>query len=153
MHVSTFTTSVGHGNGTFTHLGPSRVHRDCNYVKKWEYSKARVCSERELTPRDAVERVGTNNSVPRKIYETRYLHSVKAFEDVRQVFETLTRRGGKIALATDCKGPQLKHYLSLLDIDEFIEATACGDDVEHGKPDTRLVGLSGNWALPGPGPS
>jgi HAD superfamily hydrolase (TIGR01509 family) len=77
-----------------------------------------------------------------KIYETKYLHSVKAFEDVRQVVETLTRRGGRIALATDCKGPELKHYRSLLEIDEFIEATACGDDVEHGKPDPRLVGLA-----------
>jgi phosphoglycolate phosphatase-like HAD superfamily hydrolase len=77
-----------------------------------------------------------------KIYETKYLHNVKAFEDVRQVFKTLTRRGGRIALATDCKGPELKHYLSLLGIDEFIAATACGDDVEHGKPDPRLVGLA-----------
>jgi phosphoglycolate phosphatase-like HAD superfamily hydrolase len=39
-------------------------------------------------------------------------------------------------------GPELKHYLSLLDIDEFIEATACGDDVEHGKPDPRIVGMA-----------
>jgi HAD superfamily hydrolase (TIGR01549 family) len=49
---------------------------------------------------------------------------------------------GRIALATDCKGPELKHYLSLLNINEFIEAMACGDDVEHGKPDPRLVGLA-----------
>jgi phosphoglycolate phosphatase-like HAD superfamily hydrolase len=80
--------------------------------------------------------------VQSKIYEARYLHSVKAFEDVCQIFETLIRRGGRIALATDCKGPELNHYLSLLGIDEFIEAIACGDDVEHGKPDPRLVGLA-----------
>ena len=77
-----------------------------------------------------------------KIYETKYLHRVKAFGGVREVFETLTARGGKIALATECKGPELKHYLSLLDIDEFIAATACGDDVEHGKPDPRIVGMA-----------
>lgn len=47
-----------------------------------------------------------------------------------------------LALATDCKGPELKHYLSLLQIDEFIGATACGDDVEHGKPDPRIVGVA-----------
>jgi hypothetical protein len=39
---------------------------------------------------------------------------VKAFGGVREVFETLTARGGKIALATECKGPELRHYLSLL---------------------------------------
>jgi beta-phosphoglucomutase-like phosphatase (HAD superfamily) len=33
----------------------------------------------------------------------------------------------------------LKYYLSLLDIDEFVAATTCGDDVEHGKPDPRIV--------------
>jgi phosphoglycolate phosphatase-like HAD superfamily hydrolase len=43
-------------------------------------------------------------SVQARIYETKYLHRVRA------VFETLTRRGGRIALATDCKGPELKHY-------------------------------------------
>jgi HAD superfamily hydrolase (TIGR01549 family) len=77
-----------------------------------------------------------------KIYQTKYLHYVKAFGGVREMFETLTRRGGRVALATDCKGPELKHYLSLLNIDEFIEVMACGDDVEHGKPDPRLVGLA-----------
>ena len=46
-----------------------------------------------------------------KIY-AEYLPRVKAFDGVREVFETLTQRGGKIALATDCKGPELKHYLS-----------------------------------------
>ena len=76
------------------------------------------------------------------IYETKYLHTVKAFDGEREVFETLTRHGGKLALATDCKGPELKHYLSLLHIDEFIGATACGDDVEHGKPDPRIVGVA-----------
>jgi len=80
--------------------------------------------------------------VQSRIYKSQYLPSVKAFAGVREVFETLTERGGKIALATDCKGPELKHYLSLLHIDEFIAATACGDDVEHGKPDPRLVGMA-----------
>jgi phosphoglycolate phosphatase-like HAD superfamily hydrolase len=61
---------------------------------------------------------------------------------VRRVFEALTERGARIALATECKGPELKHYLSLLNIDEFIAATACGDDVEHGKPDPRIVGMA-----------
>jgi HAD superfamily hydrolase (TIGR01549 family) len=77
-----------------------------------------------------------------RIYETKYLQNVKAFGGVRDVFQALTERGGRIALATECKGPELKHYLSLLDIDEFIEATACGDDVEHGKPDPRIVGMA-----------
>jgi hypothetical protein len=39
-----------------------------------------------------------------KLYEAKYLESVKAFTGVREVFEVLTRDGGRIALATDCKG-------------------------------------------------
>jgi phosphoglycolate phosphatase-like HAD superfamily hydrolase len=68
--------------------------------------------------------------------------SMKAFAGVREVFEALTARGGRIALATECKGPELKRYFSLLDIDEFIAATVCGDDVEHGMPDPRVVGMA-----------
>jgi phosphoglycolate phosphatase-like HAD superfamily hydrolase len=32
--------------------------------------------------------------------------------------------------------------MSIMDADNFIAATACGDDVEHGKPDPRLVGTA-----------
>jgi HAD superfamily hydrolase (TIGR01549 family) len=77
-----------------------------------------------------------------KLYEAKYLDSVKAFPGVRDAFDTLTRNGGRVALATDCKGPELKRYLALLDVTDLIEAVACGDDVEHGKPDPRLVGLA-----------
>jgi HAD superfamily hydrolase (TIGR01549 family) len=81
-------------------------------------------------------------AVQGKIYEAKYLASVKAFAGVRDVFEALAEKGGRIALATDCKGPELKHYLSLLKVDDLIDSLACGDDVEHGKPDPRLVGLA-----------
>ena len=77
-----------------------------------------------------------------KIYQAKYLGSVKAFTGVRDVFEALREGGGRIALATDCKGPELNHYRSLLNVDDLIDAMACGDDVEHGKPDPRLVGLA-----------
>ena len=77
-----------------------------------------------------------------RMYEARYLGSVKAFTGVRDVFGALREGGGRIALATDCKGPELSHYRSLLNVDDLIDAMACGDDVEHGKPDPRLIGLA-----------
>lgn len=76
------------------------------------------------------------------IYEREYLPEVKAFDGVRDVFRALTVAGGRIALATDCKGQPFQRYLSLLKADDYIAATACGDDVEHGKPDPRLVGIA-----------
>jgi phosphoglycolate phosphatase-like HAD superfamily hydrolase len=84
------------------------------------------------------------------IYERDYLPSVKSFDGVRDVFKILSGQGGRIALATDCKGVAFKRYMSLLNADEFIAATACGDDVEHGKPDPRLVGMAlHKLAIPG----
>jgi HAD superfamily hydrolase (TIGR01549 family) len=77
-----------------------------------------------------------------KLYEAKYLKGVRAFHGVRGVFEALRSSGGRIALATDCKGPELKCYLSLLNVTDLIDAMACGDDVKHGKPDPRLVGLA-----------
>jgi phosphoglycolate phosphatase-like HAD superfamily hydrolase len=76
------------------------------------------------------------------IYEDKYLQGVTPFDGVRDVFRSLVDHGGRLALATDCKGPALKHYLSLLNVDDLISATACGDDVEHGKPDPRLIGMA-----------
>ena len=77
-----------------------------------------------------------------RMYEAKYLGSVKAFTGVRDVFGALREGGGRIALATDCKGPELSHYRSLLNVDDLIDAMACGDDVEHGKPNPRLIGLA-----------
>jgi phosphoglycolate phosphatase-like HAD superfamily hydrolase len=76
------------------------------------------------------------------IYERDYLASVKPFDGVRDVFKILVEQGRRVALATDCKGLAFKRYMSLLNANEFIAATACGDDVEHGKPDPRLVGMA-----------
>jgi phosphoglycolate phosphatase-like HAD superfamily hydrolase len=74
------------------------------------------------------------------IFEGEYLLSVRPLDGARELFRSLSEQGGKIALVTDCKGRAFKRYLSLLNASEFITATACGDDVEHGKPDPRLVG-------------
>ena len=77
-----------------------------------------------------------------KVYDGKYLATATPFAGVRDVLEAIAKAGGRIALATDCKGPELKHYRSLLDVDDLISCVACGDDVEHGKPDPRLVGLA-----------
>ena len=77
-----------------------------------------------------------------KVYDGKYLATATPFAGVRDVLEAITKAGGRIALATDCKGPELKHYRSLLDVDDLISCVACGDDVDHGKPDPRLVELA-----------
>ena len=69
-----------------------------------------------------------------KNFEARYLKSVRAFAGIRPLFEAIKRGGGKIAFATDCQDPQLKHYRAVLGVDDLIDAIACGEDVGEGKP-------------------
>jgi phosphoglycolate phosphatase-like HAD superfamily hydrolase len=76
-----------------------------------------------------------------QIYEAIYLPDIKAVPGAHEAVQALAMRG-KLALATDCKGPELRHYRMLLDIDPYLFAIACGDDVEYGRPDPRFVGTA-----------
>jgi HAD superfamily hydrolase (TIGR01509 family) len=78
----------------------------------------------------------------REIYERDYLPNVKPLQGARDVIRILAEQGRRVALATDCKGLSFKRYMSLLDASDHIAVTACGDDLEHGKPDPRLVGIA-----------
>jgi phosphoglycolate phosphatase-like HAD superfamily hydrolase len=75
-------------------------------------------------------------------YRAVYLPQVRAFPDVRAVFTAIKSHGGRIALATDCQSDELKRYRSLMNVDDLIDAIACGDEVSKGKPDPALVELA-----------
>jgi phosphoglycolate phosphatase-like HAD superfamily hydrolase len=75
-------------------------------------------------------------------YRARYLPRVRAFCGVRAVFAAIKSRGGRIALATDCQADELKRYRNLIDVDDLIDAIACGDEVSMGKPDPALIELA-----------
>jgi phosphoglycolate phosphatase-like HAD superfamily hydrolase len=77
-----------------------------------------------------------------KRYREIYLPRVRAFPGVREVFIAIKSSGGRIALATDCQVDELKCYRGLLNVDDLIDAIACGDDVAKGKPDPALVELA-----------
>lgn len=75
-------------------------------------------------------------------YRAVYLPRVRAFPGVRGVFVAIKLRGGRIALATDCQADELERYRSLMNVDDLIDAIACGDEVSKGKPDPALVELA-----------
>jgi len=75
-------------------------------------------------------------------YRAVYLPHVRAFPGVRAVFTAIKSHGGRIALATDCQSDELKRYRSLMNVDDLIDAIACGDEVSKGKPDPALVELA-----------
>ncbi len=76
----------------------------------------------------------------RKIYERDYLPSVKPFEGAREVIKILAEQGGRIALATDCKGLSFTRHMLLLDSRDYIAATACGDDLALNILDGTVIG-------------
>jgi phosphoglycolate phosphatase-like HAD superfamily hydrolase len=75
-------------------------------------------------------------------YRAVYLPRVRAFPGVRAVFTAIKSHGARIALATDCQTDELKRYRSLINVDDMIDAIACGDEVSKGKPDPELIQLA-----------
>ena len=75
-------------------------------------------------------------------YRAVCLPRVRAFPGVRAVFGAIKSRGGCIALATDCQADELKCYRRLIDVDDLIDAIACGDEVSKGKPEPEVVELT-----------
>ncbi|MBC7794933.1 MAG: HAD family hydrolase [Clostridia bacterium] len=69
-----------------------------------------------------------------EIFKRQYLPSVRAFPKTREVFERLSKDGVKLALASSAKGPELKHYIEVARIGEFIDASATIEDAEKSKP-------------------
>ena len=75
-------------------------------------------------------------------YRAVHLPRVRAFPGVRAVFTAIKALGARIALATDCQSDELKRYRSLMNVDDMIDAVACGDEVSKGKPDPALIELA-----------
>ena len=93
-----------------------------------------------LLPGPHVSRV-----VPRLIeaqgrrYREKYLPHVAAFPRVRALFECIKDTRRLIAVATSSSADELDHYLALTNAGDLVDAIACGDDVQHGKPDSALI--------------
>jgi phosphoglycolate phosphatase-like HAD superfamily hydrolase len=75
-------------------------------------------------------------------YRAHYLPRVQAFPGVRAVFTAIKSKGAHIALATGCQSDELKRYRALMNVDDLIDAIACGDEVSKGKPDPGLAELA-----------
>ena len=75
-------------------------------------------------------------------YRTHGLPKVRPFGGVRELFLALKARSRRLAIATDCDRDELRHYLDLLGIDDLLDTIACGDDVDHGKPEPDLPMLA-----------
>jgi phosphoglycolate phosphatase-like HAD superfamily hydrolase len=72
-------------------------------------------------------------------YRDKYLPRVAAFPEVRALFERVKRAGQLIAVATSSSADELDHYFALTNTGDLVDAVACGDDVQHDKPNPALI--------------
>lgn len=68
-----------------------------------------------------------------EIFKRQYLPSVRAFPKIRDVFDRLARDNVRVGLATSAKAAELKHYIEVARIAEFIDAKAIQEDADTSK--------------------
>jgi HAD superfamily hydrolase (TIGR01549 family) len=68
------------------------------------------------------------------LWKQQYLHQVKPFPKVRELFERVLGEGKRIVLASSAKGNELKKYKQIANIDDLVEQETSSDDVDQSKP-------------------
>jgi len=69
-----------------------------------------------------------------RIFKEKYLHHVRPFSGVRELFLRLRAEGCKLALASSAKEDELHEYQAIAQIEGLIESGASSEDVERSKP-------------------
>ena len=69
-----------------------------------------------------------------KIWKERFMHKVRPFPCVPELFQAIAERGRKLALASSAKGNELETYKKLLGIEKFVDEQTLSDDAEKSKP-------------------
>ena len=85
--------------------------------------------------KEEVERKGEEIQQYRgELFEKEFLHQVRPFPGVRDLFQRLLADRWKIALASSAKGEELETYKKITRIDDLLETEASADDVDKSKP-------------------
>lgn len=69
-----------------------------------------------------------------ELFKRDYLSQVRAFPQVRELFERIRRDGTRIALASSAKKDELKTYKEIARITDLVEEETSADDAEKSKP-------------------
>jgi len=68
------------------------------------------------------------------IFRIRYMHTLKSFPKVRELFLKFRAAGWKVAVASSAKADELKFYERRCRIDRLVDAETSSDDVARSKP-------------------
>jgi HAD superfamily hydrolase (TIGR01549 family) len=69
-----------------------------------------------------------------ELFKREYLPQVRAFPQVRELFERIRRDGTRIALASSAKKDELKTYKEIARITDLVEEETSADDADKSKP-------------------
>jgi HAD superfamily hydrolase (TIGR01549 family) len=69
-----------------------------------------------------------------ELYKREYLPRVRAFPQVRELFQLIKANGKRIALASSAKQDELSVYKRIANIEDLIEEETSADDAERSKP-------------------
>ncbi len=68
------------------------------------------------------------------LYKREYLPRVRAFPQVRELFERVRAEGKRIALASSAKEEELGEYKKIANVADLVEEETSADDAEKSKP-------------------
>jgi HAD superfamily hydrolase (TIGR01549 family) len=68
------------------------------------------------------------------LYKREFMHTVKPFPKVRELFLRMRDAGIQALLASSAKSDELEYYKKLCKIEDLIEANTSADDAERSKP-------------------
>jgi HAD superfamily hydrolase (TIGR01509 family) len=69
-----------------------------------------------------------------ELFKRQYMARVRAFPEVRELFERINSDGKQIALASSAKGEELATYKKIANIEDLVEEETSKDDAEKSKP-------------------
>lgn len=85
--------------------------------------------------RREIERVGREiESRSGEIFKRDYMHRIRPFPGVRDLFERLLADGARVALASSAKADELDEYKRIAGISDLLEAETSSDDARRSKP-------------------
>ena len=80
---------------------------------------------------DAVETLGKAQGA---VFRERYIERVRPFPGAHDLMARVADAGKQVVLASSANGPDIDHYVELLEAENIVALTTGKDDVEHSKP-------------------
>lgn len=136
VHVSTWHRALDEAGVTVPHI---EVHR-------------RIGKDGGTLVAELLEVAGVDDEEhDRKASRAKNLHSryyaeaaesLRLLPGARDLVRTASERGWITVLATSAPPSEFKSALTLLDVDDFVDAVTTGEDVDQAKPDPTIVAIA-----------